>query len=219
MTSDVSKPPRRSQAERTAATSALLIDATIDCLYHKGYSATSTSLVAKMAGVSRGAMLHHFATKVDLMSAVVRATYKSDLRAYSKVFGDISKGEDALDKLIETAWDCFQSPGGIAQTEIWLAVRSDPDLAKAVLPLRVELDSRSVDALTLVMNQYGFKRTITIEGLLCYMVATLRGLSIQRVLGTPQPELEMGVAMIKRLAHSAYEVTPENKDQVRIHLT
>jgi AcrR family transcriptional regulator len=193
------KAPRRTQAERTASTSSRIVSAAITALHDNGYSATSTSLVAKMAGVSRGAMLHHFATKVALMAAVVRATYKADIAAYSDVLRDIKNGKDVLDSLIDTAWGCFNSKGGIAQTEIWLAVRSDQELATAVLPIREEIDKNSVQILALVLKQYGFETTLSIEGVLCYLISTLRGLSIQKVLGTSAEDLATAVRVIKLL--------------------
>ena len=55
---------------RTAAMQQKLIDAAIQCLYELGYAATTTQLVTDRAGVSRGAILHHYPTKVDLMVAV-----------------------------------------------------------------------------------------------------------------------------------------------------
>ena len=62
---------RRSQAERSAATRATLLDATIDCLIEEGYASITTSRVAERAGLSRGAHLHHFQTRNALVAAAV----------------------------------------------------------------------------------------------------------------------------------------------------
>lgn len=48
-----------------------LLDATIDCLVELGHARTSTVEVTERAGVSRGAMLHHFPSRADLMAAAV----------------------------------------------------------------------------------------------------------------------------------------------------
>ena len=50
---------------------ARLLDATVDCLVERGFAGTSTTLVSERAGVSRGAQLHHFPTKNDLVVAAV----------------------------------------------------------------------------------------------------------------------------------------------------
>ncbi len=55
-----------------------LLEATVDCLVEHGWSGTSTTLVSQRAGVSRGAQLHHFPTKNDLVLAAVE--HLSELR-------------------------------------------------------------------------------------------------------------------------------------------
>jgi len=54
--------PRRGQEERRASTRARLLDATVECLVDHGYAATTTTVIAERAGVSRGAQLHHYPT-------------------------------------------------------------------------------------------------------------------------------------------------------------
>ena len=67
-----SEPQRpRTKAERSAATRVRLLDATIDCLIELGWSGTSTTEVVRRAGVSRGAQVHHYPTKEDLVLAAV----------------------------------------------------------------------------------------------------------------------------------------------------
>src|SRR5262245_58479594 len=61
---------RRTNEERSAETRGRLIDATIDLLYSSGYAATTTISVAKRAGVSRGAMMHHFRSRAELLLTV-----------------------------------------------------------------------------------------------------------------------------------------------------
>src|SRR5688572_11844871 len=67
----VSTATRVPQEERTRAMRARLLEATVDCLVERGFSHTSTTLVSERAGVSRGAQLHHFPTKNDLVVAAV----------------------------------------------------------------------------------------------------------------------------------------------------
>ena len=60
---------RVSNPERSAAMRNKLLDATIESLFEVGYFQTSTVAVTERAGVSRGAMLHHFPSKADLIMA------------------------------------------------------------------------------------------------------------------------------------------------------
>ena len=61
---------RRTQAERTAATRAALIDAGRKLFGDKGFSEVSTQAIVASAGVTRGALYHQFADKAGLFAAV-----------------------------------------------------------------------------------------------------------------------------------------------------
>ena len=64
---------RRSQKERSAETSSRLMNATIDLLHDQGLARTTTPEIARRAGVSRGALTHHFAGREAIISASVAA--------------------------------------------------------------------------------------------------------------------------------------------------
>ena len=63
---------RRQQSDRTAATRASVLDATVELLIERGYAGTSTRLAAERAGVSLGALQHHFRTKAELSVEAMR---------------------------------------------------------------------------------------------------------------------------------------------------
>ena len=90
------KPRRRTQAERSAATRKILLDAAIKCLFEHGYGTTTTILVAEMAGVSRGAMLHQFPSKADLMTFVVEAVFEDEVKQYGKMLKDAKDPRERL---------------------------------------------------------------------------------------------------------------------------
>jgi AcrR family transcriptional regulator len=61
---------RRTQAERTEATTTALVDAARELFVRDGYDATSLSTVAARANVTKGAVYHHFEGKRQLFEAV-----------------------------------------------------------------------------------------------------------------------------------------------------
>ena len=63
-------PARRTQAQRTAATRALLIDAGRKLFADKGFADVSTQAIVAAAGVTRGALYHQFGDKAELFAAV-----------------------------------------------------------------------------------------------------------------------------------------------------
>lgn len=64
------KQARRTQAERTEATTAALVDAARELFAQDGYAATSLDAVAAKARVTKGAVYHHFEGKQRLFEAV-----------------------------------------------------------------------------------------------------------------------------------------------------
>jgi AcrR family transcriptional regulator len=61
---------RRTQAERRATTRAALLRSARDLFAAKGYAATGREEIAEAAGVTRGALYHHFASKAEVFRAV-----------------------------------------------------------------------------------------------------------------------------------------------------
>ncbi len=57
------------QAQKSAMTRDKILEAAVDCFIHLGYTNVTTAKVASAAGVSRGAMLHHFPSKTELIQA------------------------------------------------------------------------------------------------------------------------------------------------------
>src|SRR5947208_11277144 len=64
------KVARRTQAERTEATTSALVDAARELFARDGYEATSLAAVAANANVTKGAVYHHFDGKRQLFEAV-----------------------------------------------------------------------------------------------------------------------------------------------------
>ena len=65
--------PRRTQSERREATRAKLLDAGRNLFEERGYEAVGTPEIVAAAGVTRGALYHHFDGKRELFAAVYEA--------------------------------------------------------------------------------------------------------------------------------------------------
>jgi AcrR family transcriptional regulator len=119
--------------ERSLATRAALLDAAIECLVDRGYAATTTIETARRAGVSRGAQLHHFPTKAQLLSTAVEHLFDRRRAEFLEAFAAIDPQADRLDAALELLWSMFQGSAFVAWTELWVAARTDPELAKTVV--------------------------------------------------------------------------------------
>lgn len=112
-----------------------LLEATVECLVEVGFSGTSTTLVSRRAGVSRGAQLHHFPTKNDLvLAAVEHLTEKRGLELAAAAEG-LPRGARRTRAVLSMLGDHFTSPVFTAALELWVAARTDPGLLESVGPL------------------------------------------------------------------------------------
>lgn len=109
-----------------------LLDATIDCLVEYGYAGTTTPRVAERAGVTRGAQVHHFGSKTDLVVAAVSHLAQRRTEAAMKELGRLRAGDDPIGATLDAMWELHQGPLFIAAMELWVAGRTDPVLAAAV---------------------------------------------------------------------------------------
>jgi AcrR family transcriptional regulator len=123
------------QEERTRLMRARLLDATVDCLVEHGFSHTSTTLVSERAGVSRGAQLHHFPTKNDLVVAAVE--HLTDARGVELAAAAerLPTGKRRTRAVLQMLADHFTGPVFTAALELWVAARTDEALLAAVGPL------------------------------------------------------------------------------------
>lgn len=116
------------QSERSATTRARLLDAAIDCIYEMGYARASTTEIARRAGVSRGAQVHHFPTKVELVSAALEHSMEQRIGEYWAMLERIPAGSDRLNASIDLLWQVFDSKHGESWIEIAVAARQDDEL-------------------------------------------------------------------------------------------
>jgi len=127
------------QEERTRAMRARLLEATVELLVEKGYAGTSTTLVSERAGVSRGAQLHHFPTKQDLVVAAVKHVTEvrgAELEAAARA---VPSGPRRTRAVLRVLGDHFSSPVFTAALELWVAARTDPALLAEVAPLEQQV--------------------------------------------------------------------------------
>ncbi|GGO90699.1 TetR/AcrR family transcriptional regulator [Wenjunlia tyrosinilytica] len=80
------RPRRRTQRERSEATSGDLLDAARELFARDGYAATSLEAVCERAGVSKGGLYHHFRNKEDLFRVVCAAEQKRLAAAVSAAY-------------------------------------------------------------------------------------------------------------------------------------
>jgi AcrR family transcriptional regulator len=179
-------PTRRTQAERRAATRAALVAATVECLVELGYARTTTQEVQHRAGVSRGALTHHFATKAELVLAAVDALYEEFSRSVREAAADLHAERPAtrIRLGIELIWRRFHGPLFVAAMELWTAARTDPELRAALLPHERRLGAE-LRALAVEVFGEDVARHPRAEALYQVLLTSMRGQALALFL---QPE-------------------------------
>ncbi len=137
------RPRRLTQEERSAETRARLLDATIQSLIEAGYARTTTTRVCEIAGLSRGAQIHHFGTRAELVTAALEHLARRRLDEFrASLEAQRSAGANCHDPFglgLDLLWESFSGDLFIAALELWVAARTDPDLHACLLPLEREI--------------------------------------------------------------------------------
>ena len=205
--------PRRTQAERSASTMTKLLDATADCLAEQGYARTSTTDICRRAGVSRGAMLHHFPSKAVLVAAACEHVFQHRVDEFRSAMAQVPETDNRLDAAIDVLWDLFRSDTFAAWYELIVAGRTDPDLhphvalvagrlAETVRDTWNELFVLPPGTPPEIVDQFATAPVL--------MFAVLDGLALARMTGAPgmAADAERVLALVKAAAEPLGPVLP-----------
>jgi AcrR family transcriptional regulator len=198
------KPTRRTQEERSAETRARLLDATIDCLVELGYAGCTTTEVAERAGVSRGAQLHHFPTKEELVLAAVEHLFERRNAEFIAAFAKLPAGADRPAAALDLLWKIIGADTFYAWLELAVAGRTDATLGKRVR----ELGSRTAQQVERTFREL-FPPPAAPNPFFDlapkFVFAMLQGLALDRLLVTaPRVQASDVIATMKRLSGFAF---------------
>ena len=201
---------RRSQQERTEDTRGRILDAAVDCLFLYGYSGTTTTQIAKRAKVSRGAQLHHFPSKAELVSSAVEHVIQRRMVEFRQAFEALPPGIDSGDAAIDILWSMVSGRTFGAWLEVTVAARTDPELA-----LRVdEVNAGFNEGVRLVFRQLfpelqehrGF-----IEIVPEYVFAVLDGLALHHLRQEQPGREQLVIITLKQFIRTAVEAAKAGK--------
>jgi AcrR family transcriptional regulator len=176
----------RTQAERSADTQALLLDATIESLAEVGYARTSTTAIVRRAGVSRGAQVHHYPTKGDLVVAAVERVFGQMEHAFTERFRALPPAERTLVAAVEELWAIFQGPAYPAILELVVASRTDPELHVVVEAVATRFERTVAELFDELFPEL---RQVPLAGdLAAFALAVLQGAAVSGYAGFGRPD-------------------------------
>jgi AcrR family transcriptional regulator len=195
--SDPSAKMRGPHAERSASMRQRLIDAGIACLRRVGYAATTIQLVMEEAGVSRGAMLHHFPTRVDLIIAVAEAAAAHQDRYVRRRLAAVAPGIDRYLAITEATWEVMCEPPALALIEIIIASRSDPALGARFPAIAQALEAGQREGVWEMARELGIRDQDAVERMVRVHRAAMRGLAIEMMFTGDRTSAEDGMALLE----------------------
>ena len=137
--------PATWQAQKSAATRNQIIEAAIRCFVDLGYARTTTTRIAQAAGLSRGAMLHHFPSKIDIVKAAVDELHAKRLKAFRKSISEAPPaGKGRVHQAVKAYWKHVRHHMFVAFFELSVAARTDPELEAILKPAQAAFDEEWV---------------------------------------------------------------------------
>jgi AcrR family transcriptional regulator len=120
----------RSHAERKALTRAAILQAVSESVAEVGFTRTTAAEIARRAGVTWGAVQHHFGGKDGMLTAVLEDSFNR----FSQRIEDVPR-EGPLEKrvslFVDRAWDHYSSAHYQTTHEILLHFRAREDIKEA----------------------------------------------------------------------------------------
>jgi AcrR family transcriptional regulator len=187
------------QQRKSAQTRVAILEAAIDRLGKVGWARTTTQEIAEAAGVSRGAMLHHYATKLDLVAGVIDYIFWRRMRVFAEQVGALSERARVEEQQgLELLWQTMLGREYQAQVELAVAAKTDSDLAMLYEPAAVRFNQAwraEIGKLFPEWDATGDRLMLAVD----FAQATLDGLLLNR---PTWPERERRVA-VRQLLNTA----------------
>jgi AcrR family transcriptional regulator len=191
---------RRTQGERSAAMRARLLEATVECLDALGFAGTTTTAVADRAGVSRGAQLHHYPTKRELVTAAIEhvlqrrlAEFRSDT-APSAAPGQREDVKVRMEAAVQRLWALTSGPTFYAWLELLVAARTDPALREAMAAIARRFEEGVGEAFREAFPELGDSVALSVAP--WFTLAACQGFALDRILDPDEPRIPLGLQIL-----------------------
>lgn len=140
------------QQDRSRATRQRLLAAAVESLAEVGYAATTVSVVATRAGVSRGAAQHHFPTRADLFAAAVEYMTEVRLAEIRAQAGGLPSGPGRTEAIVGMLADVYTGPLFRAALHLWVAASTEEALRRQIVRLEAHVGRQAHRALLEVLE-------------------------------------------------------------------
>lgn len=169
------------QEEKSEDTRARLRAATEQLLVEIGYGSTSTAKVCAKSRLSRGALLHHYPTRHDLIVDTARHFWQRAETSMGKLAEALALGKLNIRSFIVGVFEQAFGSDRIAVTlELMVASRSDERLRAEISKMFVKLLIAYEDGAVRALSRSDLSQQ-QIHVIMTLVTSTVRGLRVQEV--------------------------------------
>lgn len=125
------------QAKKSASTRTAIVEAAIQCIVKYGYAKTTMPRIAEEAGLSRGAMMHHFSNRLTVIQSAITHLHEKRIKAFRRAGSSLPPaGSNRVHDALMAYWKQVTRPLFVAFHELTVAARTDKGLADILIPAR-----------------------------------------------------------------------------------
>ncbi|HMT49448.1 TetR/AcrR family transcriptional regulator [Dietzia sp. UBA5065] len=121
--------------DRSRATRLRLLEATVHCVASMGWTASTNATIADAAGISRGALQHHFPTRESLVVAALEYMFDKRTSLVLAVPVPEATGAQRVHSAVEALVEVYSGDLFRAALQVWAAASVDDRVREAVMPL------------------------------------------------------------------------------------
>ena len=176
------------QARKSEATRSGIMEAALACFLNIGYTNTTVSKIALEARISRGAIMHHFDSRIDIIKSAINYLVDKRIEEFQHsldtTIAPIARSEVSKATLTETVnalWAFFRLPSFYTFQELLLAARTDAELAEIIQPAQQRFDNAINESITLMFPVWKDKNSarVLVNDLFHF---TLQGMALSDML-------------------------------------
>lgn len=184
------RPARRTQEERSTQTRRQLVSAAIRVMQESGYANLTISKVADRAGLTNGAMQHHFASREDLIIAVLDALYPVLEIPFDAVVSRELSIKDRVGAFIDLLWRIYSRPEYLVIWDIAFGTRDDASLTAKLQVYQRTISARIRKQLAAAFVDLGVTGEHA-EEIFSLVISCLRGFALQAVFGVDRRQADL----------------------------
>ena len=187
--------PRRTHAERSQSTQQHLIATAIQVIQDRSYESASIFEVAKSAGVTPGAVQHHFESKANLMMHVLSQLIADKDREGSLWPEPGLPLAERARHFVHAAWQMsYGQPRFVAAWNIYLGSRTQPELLDHIADQRAALNARLRDGFLKAFPELDAQPDAAV--FVAMVFSTLRGLGLLEIFRPADEPIEAQLACL-----------------------